>query len=195
LRKRRTEQAVLDQFGDSLDDDALRELATGPLIQRINLGGKDSRGLDECTREMFALAMMIRLGKVTEHDIKLTFAAFCKLDVNNEGVLNSKSIIGGMIQKQRRSHLNRSNVRPDRQYSGGSQGYGSWVNPAVPSYFNGTQSVRISSSSSSNINASFIPNSQGHPMGHSDQTPLLSMSERVFPHYGNRYPLAPTLNE
>ncbi|OEU09307.1 hypothetical protein FRACYDRAFT_160610, partial [Fragilariopsis cylindrus CCMP1102] len=78
LRKRRTEQA----------------LATGPLIHRINLDGKDSRGLDECTREMFALAMMIRLGKVTEVDIKQTFAAFRKLDVNNEGVLNSKSIIG-----------------------------------------------------------------------------------------------------
>merc|ERR1712070_1261681 len=87
LRKRRTEHSVLTQFGDSLDDDALRELATGPLIQRINLGGKDPRGLDECTREMFALAMMIRLGKVTEHDIKLTFAAFRKLDVHNEGIL------------------------------------------------------------------------------------------------------------
>jgi hypothetical protein len=105
LRKRRTEQAVLTQFGDSLDDDALRELATGPVIQRINLASQDSRGLDVCTREMFALAMLIRLGKVTEQDIKLTFAAFRRLDVSNEGVLNSKTIISGMIQK-RASKLN-----------------------------------------------------------------------------------------
>ncbi|KAL3894787.1 MAG: hypothetical protein SGARI_007640, partial [Bacillariaceae sp.] len=105
LRKRRTEQAVLTQFGDSLDDEALRELATGPVIQRINLASQDHRGLDVCTREMFALAMLIRLGKVTEQDIKLTFAAFRRLDVSNEGVLNSKSIISGMIQK-RASQLN-----------------------------------------------------------------------------------------
>jgi hypothetical protein len=105
LRKRRTEKAVLTQFGDTLDDEALRELATGPVIQRINLASKDSRGLDLCTREMFALAMLIRLGKVTEQDINLTFSAFRKLDVNNDGVLNSKSIIEGMI-KRHASHVN-----------------------------------------------------------------------------------------
>ncbi|KAG7349622.1 TrkA-N domain containing protein [Nitzschia inconspicua] len=105
LRKRRTEKAVLTQFGDTLDDEALRELATGPVIQRINLASKDSRGLDLCTREMFALAMLIRLGKVTEQDINLTFSAFRKLDVNNDGVLNSKSIIEGMI-KRHASHMN-----------------------------------------------------------------------------------------
>ena len=103
LRRRRTEQAVLTQFGDSLDDDALRELATGPYAQRLNLASRDSRGLEQCTRETFSLVMLIRLGKVTEEDIKLTFAAFRRLDVNNEGVLDSKSIIGGMIQKRRKT--------------------------------------------------------------------------------------------
>lgn len=106
LRKRRTEQAVLTQFGDSLDDDALRELATGPIAQRLNLASRDLRGLEQCTRETFSLVMLIRLGKVTEQDIKLAFAAFRRLDVNNEGVLDSKSIIGGMIQKRRKSHFN-----------------------------------------------------------------------------------------
>ena len=99
LRRRRTERAVLTQFGDSLDDSALRELATGPLIQRLNLATEST--LDECTREMFCLAMLVRLGKVTEEDIKLTFAAFQKLDVHDEGVLNSRSVIAGMIQKRR----------------------------------------------------------------------------------------------
>lgn len=97
LRRRRTEQAVLTQFGDSLDDSALRELATGPLIRRLNLATEHT--LDECTREMFCLAMLVRLGKVTEEDIKLTFAAFRKLDVNDEGVLNSRAIIAGMIRQ------------------------------------------------------------------------------------------------
>ena len=184
LRKRRTEHSVLTQFGDSLDDDALRELATGPLIQRINLGGKDSRGLDECTREMFALAMMIRLGKVTEHDIKLTFAAFRKLDVHNEGILNSKSIIGGMIQKRRRMNLTNRN-------SSISQGYDSWINYPAPSNFNGARNR------SSSTNGSFDPSSIGHNVHNSDRAPLLSMSDRGFPQYGinQQYPTVPTFNE
>lgn len=48
---------------------------------------------------MFSLAMLVRLGKVTEEDIELTFGAFRKLDVHNDGVLNSRSIIAGMIRK------------------------------------------------------------------------------------------------
>ena len=92
---------LLIQFGDQLDDAALRELATGPLIQRLRLTAQTPGGLEECTREMFALAMLVRLGKVTEEDIKHTFAAFRRLDVNNDGVLTSKSIIAAMIQKRR----------------------------------------------------------------------------------------------
>lgn len=103
LRRRRIERAVLTQFGDMLDDAALRELATGPLIQRLSLRSSRSDGLDECTREMFSLAMLVRLGKVTEDDIRETFAVFRRLDVNDEGVLNSKSIIAAMIQKRRQS--------------------------------------------------------------------------------------------
>jgi alkylhydroperoxidase/carboxymuconolactone decarboxylase family protein YurZ len=103
LRKRRIERAVLTQFGDELDDAALRELATGPVIQRLHLSANRPDGLDECTREMFSLAMLVRLGKVSENDIKDTFAAFRRLDVNDEGVLNSKSIIAAMIHKRRLS--------------------------------------------------------------------------------------------
>jgi hypothetical protein len=99
LRKRRLERAVLMQFGDQLDDAALRELATGPVIQRLRLAGHTP--LDECTREMFSLAMLVRMGKVNEEEILHTFAAFKRLDVVNEGVLNSRSIIAGMVQKRR----------------------------------------------------------------------------------------------
>lgn len=101
LRKRRIERAVLTQFGDQLDDAALTELATGPVIQRLHLSATGPGGLHECTREMFSLAMLVRLGKVTENDIRETFAAFRRLDINNEGVLNSKSIIAAMIQKRK----------------------------------------------------------------------------------------------
>ena len=91
------------------------------MIQRLNLSAQRPGGLDECTREMFALAMLVRLGKVTEQDLKSTFAAFRRLDVNNDGVLNSKSIIAGMIQKRRNTtnfsqHPNQTIPVAPRQY-------------------------------------------------------------------------------
>jgi hypothetical protein len=87
LRRRRMERAILTQFGDLLDDVVLRELACGPLVHRLRLAKAKSGLLDECTRETFSLAMLVRLGKVSEQDIKETFKAFRRLDVNDEGVL------------------------------------------------------------------------------------------------------------
>lgn len=140
LRRRRTEKAVLTQFGDSLDDMALRELATGPLVRRLHLATDDLGELDECTREMFCLAMLVRLGKVTEEDIKLTMAAFKKLDVNDEKVLNSRAIIAGMIQKRRTGALvNGKESHPlttptaQSQQSYGSTMNSPWSDPASTS--------------------------------------------------------------
>eukprot|EP00814_Leptocylindrus_danicus_P020289 CAMPEP_0116026316 /NCGR_PEP_ID=MMETSP0321-20121206/13747_1 /TAXON_ID=163516 /ORGANISM="Leptocylindrus danicus var. danicus, Strain B650" /LENGTH=320 /DNA_ID=CAMNT_0003499029 /DNA_START=511 /DNA_END=1473 /DNA_ORIENTATION=+ len=115
LRKRRTQQAVLSQFGMYLDDAALRELASGPLMQRIRekLGEEEMnrRGvmLDECTREMFSLAMLIRLGKITEKDVSLIFSAFRRLDVGNDGKLDSRDIIFGELEK--RQQMTMSDLR------------------------------------------------------------------------------------
>jgi hypothetical protein len=160
LRKRRTEQAVLTQFGDSLDDDALRELATGPYAQRLNLASRDSRGLEQCTRETFSLVMLIRLGKVTEEDIKLTFAAFRRLDVNNEGVLDSKSIIGGMIQKRRKSNLNLAALGRGHRSRGSRRGHShhstTTADDFVQSEGSHSQSVAYSSAASS-----WVPNIGG----------------------------------
>lgn len=137
LRKRRIERAVLTQFGDLLDDDALKELASGPLIRRLHLASNPD-ALSECTREMFALAMLVRLGKVTEEDIFQTFGAFNRLDVNRDGVLNSRSIIAGMIHKSRsKSNLpgmrrvNSSNMlkTPAPMYGGGNQENNNFSSP------------------------------------------------------------------
>ena len=119
LRKRRIEQAVLTQFGDQLDDATLRELATGPLVQNLQLSTHSATGLEECTRETFALAMLVRLGKVSESDIKQTFKAFRRLDVDDEGVLTTKSIIAGMVHKHRlhssRSQTNLSSLEESQR--------------------------------------------------------------------------------
>ncbi len=101
LRKRRIEHAVLGQFGNQLTDDELRELSTGTLINRLKLATNRPDGLDECTREMFSLAMLVRLGKITENDVRSTFAAFRRLDVGNQGKLNSRTIIEGELVRRR----------------------------------------------------------------------------------------------
>ncbi|KAL9179648.1 hypothetical protein ACHAXT_008938 [Thalassiosira profunda] len=101
LRKRRIEHAVLGQFGDQLTDDELRELSTGRLINRLKLATNRPDGLEECTREMFSLAMLVRLGRISEEDVKATFAAFRRLDVGNYGKLNSRTIIEGELMRRK----------------------------------------------------------------------------------------------
>ena len=43
---------------------------------------------------MFALTMLIRLGRITEQDVRSTFAAFQKLDKHNEGFISQKEVQG-----------------------------------------------------------------------------------------------------
>lgn len=71
----------------------------------------DRRGvmLDECTREMFSLAMLLRLGKITEQDVSLIFSAFRRLDVGNDGKLDSRDIIYGELE--RRQQMSMSDLR------------------------------------------------------------------------------------
>jgi hypothetical protein len=49
---------LIVQFGDKLDEAALRELANGPLVRRLQISEDRPDGLKQCTREMFALAMV-----------------------------------------------------------------------------------------------------------------------------------------
>ena len=95
------ENAVLNQFGMHLDEASLRELATGPVIQRIRevLDEEDTM-LHECTREMFLMAMLVRLGKISEQDITVIYSAFRRLDAGHDGRLDSRDIIFGELKKQ-----------------------------------------------------------------------------------------------
>jgi len=127
LRKRRLEQAVLTQFGDELDDAALRELASGPLVRRLQISEDQPDDLDKCTREMFALAMLVRLGRITEQDVKLTYAAFQKLDKDHDGVLTSKEIIMSMaVERRKKNGVGRGLSSTSRERDSGGGGEGSW---------------------------------------------------------------------
>lgn len=125
LRKRRLERAVLTQFGNELDEVALRELATGPLVRRLQISEDHPDVLDKCTREMFALAMLVRLGRITEQDVKMTYAAFQQLDKDNDGVLTSKEIIMSMaVEQRKKSGGGRGLSSTSRERDDG--GEGSW---------------------------------------------------------------------
>lgn len=50
---------------------------------------------------MFSLAMLVRLGRITENDVRATFAAFRRLDVGNYGTLNSRTIIEGELMRRK----------------------------------------------------------------------------------------------
>lgn len=81
----------------------MRELANGPIVKRLQISENNQPdGLNHCTREMFALAMLVRLGRITEQDVRSTYAAFRKLDKDGDGVLTSKEIIMGAVERERR---------------------------------------------------------------------------------------------
>ena len=71
---------------------------------------------------MFSLAMLVRLGRITEHDVKATFAAFRRLDVGNYGKLNSRTIIEGEIMR-RKSLRNLVALSPPEQWEQPTQHY------------------------------------------------------------------------
>ena len=50
---------------------------------------------------MFSLAMLVRLGRITENDVRATFAAFRRLDVGNYGTLNSRTVIEGELMRRK----------------------------------------------------------------------------------------------
>ena len=156
LRKRRIEHAVLGQFGNHLTDDELRELSTGTLVNRLKLATNRPDGLDECTREMFSLAMLVRLGRVTEEDVKATFAAFRRLDVGNYGRLNSRTIIEGELMRRRALSsknlvaMSKESEWDDHEspanysqgaYSQGGSAYGSQIPTPQFQFFNYSQPV------------------------------------------------------
>jgi len=208
LRKRRIEKAVLTQFGDQLDDAALRELATGPLVQRLNLSAQKPGGLDECTREMFALAMLVRLGKVTEEDIRCTFSAFRKLDVNKDGILNSKSIIAGMIKKRR--IISATGQQQQQQQQPGQGGY--YAPNAISNYWfpptasganhyqeEGLAAAATNTTTPTNGTCNIPPNNQTPAQQQHQQTPLVNntiSNERttMLSHTNNNTTTSPAYN-
>merc|ERR1711884_904882 len=97
LRKMRIEQLVLNQFGDDFDDVAFREV--GAIIRRLQVSTSRPDGPGQCTREMFALAMLMRLGRISERDVKATFMAFRRLEEDGNDTLTGRDLLVSEFEK------------------------------------------------------------------------------------------------
>lgn len=97
LRKMRIEQLVLNQFVDDYDDMAVREVAA--IIRRLQMSTSRPDGLGKCSRETFALAMLMRLGRISERDVQATFAAFRRLEKDGNDILTGKDLIVNELEQ------------------------------------------------------------------------------------------------
>lgn len=65
--------------GNSNEIIAFRKSGVGPIVRRLQQLKEPGGDLNECTHEKFALAMLVRLGRITEQDIEMSFCAYDKL--------------------------------------------------------------------------------------------------------------------
>ena len=62
---------------------------------------------------MFSLAMLVRLGRITEQDVRSTFAAFKRLDKDNDGLLTSREIIMSAVDRKKKEQIALSVLETD----------------------------------------------------------------------------------
>lgn len=84
LRRRRIEQHVLQQFGETLE---MEELIT------LTKGGKTP---NVCTKSEFVLGMLVKMSKLRQHDIQECEAVFDRFDLNGDGTLTEADITRGI---------------------------------------------------------------------------------------------------
>uniref|UniRef100_A0A7S4B2B2 EF-hand domain-containing protein n=1 Tax=Chrysotila carterae TaxID=13221 RepID=A0A7S4B2B2_CHRCT len=82
------EQAVRNQYGEELNEDALWELAGSDEMTSIGLSESD----DYVTRDEFCLITLIRMGKVTVQELSDCQASFDKLDIRRNGRLDAEDL-------------------------------------------------------------------------------------------------------
>ena len=77
------QRGVLRAYGDVLTEETLEALARGPLVKRLGLSQDDSF----CSRDEYALLLLVQQGKVSEADLAEVRASFDTLDVDKSGRL------------------------------------------------------------------------------------------------------------
>lgn len=94
----RLQHAVLHQYGEELEEEELWELAAGEQVRALGLSQSDHY----VTKNEFCLAMLVRMEKISEEDLRSCQAAFAKLDATETGRLDQHDL---------REHKRRSAAR------------------------------------------------------------------------------------
>ena len=82
------EARVLGQYGDTLSHEEFLELTRGELIRSLNVDADDGK----CTKATFALAMLVKLGRIDAADVAACASQFDRLDHNASGFLAREDV-------------------------------------------------------------------------------------------------------
>lgn len=92
LHKRKMEERVLRQYGDSLVAAELAELQSAETLKQLDLC-RHAPASGGITRDAFCLVMLLRTEKVDIGDLRRCQAAFDTLDADGSGVLDMDDVI------------------------------------------------------------------------------------------------------
>lgn len=118
LRRRRIEQQILQQFGETLEMEELIALT------------KEGATPNVCTKAEFILGMLVKMSKVRKRDIDECEAQFRRFDINSDGTLSEADIVTGIKAE--------CSIKPERSRSDVKRGdeetaCSSTVNATCPS--------------------------------------------------------------
>ena len=102
--RRRLEEKVINQYGASLEEEELWELAGSEQFQALDL--RPLPGVAPgVTRDAFCLLMLVRTEKLSAEDLQRCQAAFDLLDADQSGTLNNDDVAVGKAAAIERARL------------------------------------------------------------------------------------------
>jgi hypothetical protein len=90
IRRRKLEEQVINQYGATLDEGELWELAASEQFRRLGLRRPAGAGV---SRDAFCLMMLVRTEKIEPEDLRRCQAAFDTLDADGSGELDMEDVI------------------------------------------------------------------------------------------------------
>lgn len=95
------EERVINQYGDTLEESELWELASSPQFEQFGLRASGHGGA--ITRNAFCLLMLVRTEKISADELKRCQSAFDSLDVDGSGTLDMEDVIAARQKAHERA--------------------------------------------------------------------------------------------
>jgi hypothetical protein len=92
------EEKVINQYGDSLEESELWELASSPQFEQLGLRA-ESHGTS-VTRNAFCLLMLVRTETLSADDLRRCQMAFDSLDLDGSGTLDMQDVLAAKLKAE-----------------------------------------------------------------------------------------------